>query len=144
MKYLQDVYDFHEKFGIEQPDSPRHLPEELAHFRLKFLLEELNEYESALIAGDLETQHDALIDLVYVALGTALISGFDFEEGWDRVQRANMAKERALPDGSNSTRFSKFDVVKPEGWTPPSHTDICSAEHARSFPVRQPSISIEA
>lgn len=134
MKYLRDVFEFHEKFGIEQPNSPRQLPEDLAKFRLGFLLEEIAEYSAALEAGDLEAQHDALIDLVYVALGTALISGFDFDTGWDRVQAANMAKERALPDGSNSTRFSKYDVVKPKGWSPPDHSDICSPEYVRKLP----------
>lgn len=66
-----------------------------------------------------EGSFDALIDLVYVALGTAHILGYPWQEGWDLVQKANMAKVRAKPDGSDSLRHSSFDVVKPEGWTAP-------------------------
>jgi len=38
---------------------------------------------------------------------------------WRLVQDANMRKVRAAPDGSNSTRGSSMDVVKPAGWIAP-------------------------
>jgi hypothetical protein len=41
-----------------------------------------------------------------------------WQEGWDLVQAANMAKERAT-SAEQSTRLSAFDVIKPPGWTPP-------------------------
>ena len=65
----------------------------------------------------------ALVDLVYVAIGTAHLHGFDFEEAWRRVHHANMQKIRT-PNAEASTRGSKHDVIKPEGWEPPSHTDL--------------------
>lgn len=131
MKYVKDVYLFHDKFGIDQPDTARQIPEDLGDFRLKFLIEELEEYQEHLKSGDLEGQLDSLVDLVYVAIGTALISGLDFDAAWDRVQQANMSKERALPDGSNSKRFSQYDVVKPEGWSPPYLSDLVGPNYRR-------------
>jgi len=88
-------------------------------FRIKFLIEELLEYCEAVgfevqinkdawgqvdiqqIRGEVrsvirqEDAFDSLVDLCYVALGTAYLHRFPFNEGWDRVQAANMQKIRA-------------------------------------------------
>lgn len=61
----------------------------------------------------------ALWDLAYGAMMTAAMMSAPWEACWAHVQNANMAKERARPDGSNSARQSGWDVVKPTGWTPP-------------------------
>lgn len=126
-----DIVDFHHKFGLNYDGPPRVLPGELGDFRAKFLQEELDEYNEARAEiaanGDSiplrEKLLDALVDLVYVALGTAYLHGFNFAEAWRRVQRANMAKVRA-ERADQSKRGSTFDVVKPEGWKPPSHVDL--------------------
>lgn len=118
----QDIVDFHVRFGLEYKGPPRPLEEELSQFRQKFMQEELNEYGEAVANGDREKQFDALIDLVYVAVGTAYMHGFHFPEGWRRVQAANMAKIRGTKE--SSTRGSSYDVIKPAGWTPPTLTDL--------------------
>lgn len=133
MRYLADVYEFHNRFGIPQPFFPRPMDPEMAEFRLKFLKEELEEYEEALKSGDLEKQLDSLVDLVYVALGTALISGFDFHAAWERVHQANMLKKR-VESADESGRGSSFDVVKPDGWTPPRLSDLVKRYHVRWIP----------
>jgi predicted HAD superfamily Cof-like phosphohydrolase len=139
---FKDIIAFHKKFGLEYTGKPRALEGELYSFRAGFADEELNEYkdiqpmltyalvekDDAEIARLLELQFDALIDLVYVALGTAYLHGFPFIEGWRRVHEKNMIKVRAERAG-DSKRGSTFDVVKPEGWTPPSHADLVS-DHA--------------
>lgn len=86
--------------------------------RLRFLKEELQETENAYVDGDLAKFFDGLIDLVYVALGTAHIAGLPWQAGWDAVQKANMAKRRVELD-EDSPRGHHTDVVKPKGWTPP-------------------------
>jgi len=53
----------------------------------------------------------------------SFLCGLDFVEAWDRVHRANMSKVRAEKAG-DSKRGSKFDVVKPSGWTAPDLTDL--------------------
>lgn len=134
-----DICDFHHKFKLNYDGPPRVLPLELGDFRAKFLQEELDEYNKAraeIVAhGDsLERRADmldALVDLVYVALGTAYLHGFNFAEAWRRVQRANMAKIRA-ERADQSKRGSTFDVVKPEGWKPPNHMDLVGVISARA------------
>lgn len=134
---VRDVEEFHKKFGLEYVGKPRGLPPEFAQFRQKFIQEELDEYitnhinlefelglkEPQKIDKYLEEQLDALVDLVYVALGASHLHGFDFKEAWRRVHAANMAKVRA-EKASDSKRGSTFDVVKPAGWTAPSHADL--------------------
>lgn len=119
MKTLeQDIGDFHEKFELAYKDGARQLPAELQDFRSKFMQEELDEYNEAVKEGDLVKQFDALIDLVYVAIGTAYLQGLPFQLGWTAVHAANMLKVRALRE-SDSKRGSTYDVVKPEGWQKP-------------------------
>lgn len=115
---VQDLRNFHAKFGHPRPKSPQELTPELSDFRIKFLQEELDEYKEAVKNNNLEKQFDALLDLVYVAIGTADLHGFPWEEGWAEVQLSNMAKERAT-SANQSKRGSSFDVIKPPGWKGP-------------------------
>lgn len=119
----KDIQDFHEKFGLGYDQGPRALDRELHKFRQAFMQEELDEYEAAHEADDLEGQLDALVDLAYVLLGTAYLQGLPFAEAWRRVHEANMAKVR-VERAEDSKRGSTFDVVKPEGWTAPDHSDL--------------------
>ena len=120
---ISDIKEFHEKFGLHYNDGPRELPDGLQRFRIGFLQEELFEYESAVANGDREKMLDGLVDLVYVALGTAYLHGFCFHEAWKRVHQANMAKIR-VERAEDSTRQSSFDVIKPQGWQAPDLKDL--------------------
>lgn len=115
---MGDIKDFHEKFKLAGADGPSFLSDQVAEFRIKFLQEELDEYKKAVKECDLPGQFDALIDLVYVALGTAYLQGFPWAEGWREVQRANMSKIR-VENASESKRGSSFDVRKPPDWVGP-------------------------
>lgn len=118
---VKDIEDFHKKFGLIYDGKPRELPSAISDFRTDFLYEEVDEY--AHINAPLHDKLDALVDLVYVALGTSYLHGFDFREAWRRVHASNMAKVRALTP-SDSKRGSVYDVVKPPDWTPPDLTDL--------------------
>lgn len=118
-KLVSDINDFSSKFIPDlKPTFPRELPKDMSEFRIGFMQEELDEYIESVKNHDLEGQLDALVDLVYVAIGTAWLQGLPFSEGWDEVQRANMSKVRA-ENPNQSKRKSKYDVVKPEGWRGP-------------------------
>lgn len=139
MTMLTDIGDFHRLFELRYQGPPRQLPKELSDFRVKFLVEELDEYTESV--DDLESelkenepdpeevtrllakQLDALVDLVYVAFGTAYLQGFSIGEAWERVHRANMKKIRT-ERVEDSKRGSTFDVVKPRGWVPPKLEDL--------------------
>lgn len=140
---MRDIEAFHTKFALEYDGKPRVLPEGMASFRCEFLAEELREYTEGVIGAhlalldnegprqqvalevNLAHMLDGLIDLTYVALGTAYLHGYDFREGWRRVHHANMQKVRA-EDVAESKRNSTLDVIKPEGWTAPDLTDLVS------------------
>jgi predicted HAD superfamily Cof-like phosphohydrolase len=128
-----DIQQFHERFGLDYDGKPRELPDDLRKFRIQFLAEELCEYVGLkgtpkdLVASvlrdhdfkpQLEDQLDALVDLVYVALGTAYLHGFTFDEAWRLVHTANMRKVR-VTRAIDSSRNSVYDVCKPDGWKAP-------------------------
>lgn len=117
---ITDIVDFHEKFDLAYDGPPRLLSGEVFIFRSQFLYEEVTEYRGSTQTVD---QLDALVDLVYVALGTAYLQGFNFAEAWRRVHAANMQKVRATL-ASDSKRHFAYDVVKPEGWKQPDLFDL--------------------
>ena len=89
-------------------------------FRVDFLREELEETEAALVNMDAEEIVDGLIDLCVVAIGTLDAFGVDPYKAWDEVLQANMAKEVGEKP-SRPNPLGVPDLVKPEGWTGPSH-----------------------
>jgi len=146
---FDDVGDFHAKFDLpnvtHEGPYPRQPDPKLMEFRLNFLLEELGELIEAVgaklelsdivVAGsrsllavvpeDAEIDHakafDALLDLAYVTFGAAHVLGYPWQEGWDRVQAANITKERSIDTSPDrvAQRGGTWDVIKPPGWTPP-------------------------
>ena len=130
-KEYEDVRAFHQKFGVPT-DADAHAPalpsSDVLEYRAKFLQEELDEFVKDTAEGNLEGVADALVDLVYVAYGTALLLGISpalWDELWNDVQRANMAKERATSaNDPRSKRSHSLDVVKPEGWVKPQGATI--------------------
>lgn len=148
---FEDIIAFHVKYGLDVKMNPSGLNSDLSLFRIGFLIEEIAEYAQAsgfvnlsrrlndireMIqsggkglhlraegAKNLEEQFDALIDLTYVAIGTAYLHGVDFDEGWRRVHEANMKKVR-VERAADSKRGSTYDVVKPLGWAPPDLSDL--------------------
>lgn len=115
-----DVRSFSERFGLPLPGTGALPNADLHNFRFNFLTEELVELDAAWKAGDVVKYLDALVDLVYVAVGTALLAGLPFDAAWHAVQRANMTKERATGAGDpRNTRPHTLNVVKPAGWVGP-------------------------
>lgn len=117
-----DVLKFHTKFEIPTPAGVQPLTPDVAQFRTIFLNEELVEFAQAHDKADVVGAVDALIDLVYVAYGTALLMGVTPEQWrkcWEAVQEANMAKVRC-ESAEASKRGHVLDVRKPEGWVSPT------------------------
>lgn len=114
MSHFHDVKTFQLKFQQLVHESPAHLTRRKLQERIDFLQEELDEFKKACDEQDLAEQADALVDLVYVALGTANMLGLPWKKLWDDVQRANMAKVRGV-----GKRGHLVDCIKPEGWVGP-------------------------
>jgi len=127
----QDLFEmvaaFHQKFGLEPTNQPDFPVREIWELKNVHLQEEMNEIRASAINGNLEEYFDGLIDLVYVALGAAYLSGLPFNEGFKRVHDANMKKVRALRT-EDSKRGSTYDIVKPAGFVAPTLTDLIRKE----------------
>ena len=105
------VKKFIERFQIESctADSEEYQK------RLLHMKEELEELAAAESGAD---RLDAMCDLVYLVIGTALMLGYDFAKAFTRVHTANMMRMRVI--GSDD---HKFGMMKPEGWEPPDLED---------------------
>lgn len=116
---IDDVGAFHTKFGFpsnNDSSGPRELDEGLLAFRVTLMEEELQEFKDAMAAGDDAKMFDALLDLVYVTLGTAHVKGYPWEAGWNLVHAANMTKVKSSKKSTGPERGSSHDVVKPKGF----------------------------
>jgi len=119
-----DIREFHEKFGLDvDPGHYSTLDDATYKFREMFMEEELQEFKDAKAKEDLPGMADALVDLVYVAIGTAHLMGLPWQRLWFEVHQANMAKVMAK-DKSESKRNSSIDVVKPDGWKEPDISSV--------------------
>ena len=119
---IEMVKEFNEKFGFPNGDHDILTGDYQAEkHRVDFLSEELNELWVAFIKSDKIGAFDALLDLVYVAQGTALFMGIspaEWNAGMAAVHKANMAKVR-VENVSESKRKMPYDARKPDGWVGP-------------------------
>jgi predicted HAD superfamily Cof-like phosphohydrolase len=127
---LKDIDAFHKKYKFEKNEKVG-IPDdnELVNFRTSFLMEELAEYTQAITKKDAAGALDALVDIVYIALGTAWLFNLPFEKAWQEVQKANMNKIRTK--SKSKKRGTSFDVVKPKGWRPPDIEQIIDEEREK-------------
>lgn len=119
--WSKDINSMHTKFGVREcvKNFDKQKLYAFLEFRVKFLQEELDELKGAKEAEDVV---DALIDLCVVAIGTLDAFGVDAHTAWDRVHCANMQKEVGIKF-SRPNPLGLPDLVKPAGWTAPSHRD---------------------
>src|SRR5690606_16268811 len=99
--FFDDVGDFHRKFNIPafDPGRPCEFPSnEILEYRVKFLKEELKEFETALDSRRLADAIDALVDLAYVAFVTAHYFNAPINVVWPEVQRANLERILVTPE----------------------------------------------
>jgi hypothetical protein len=121
---MEDVRAFYEKFKqpVGQRPSAMFCTVDRGYERVRFMQEELDEFKVGLQRHNAALMADALIDLVYVAKGTAIEMGLPWEELWMDVQRANMAKVVG-----RTHRNIGIDVAKPPGWVGPKTDEILNA-----------------
>ena len=109
------VKHFHEFFSIPVGDGPQRLSEERVQKRATWMEEEVQEFRQA---QTLTEQVDAMIDILYFALGTLVEMGVKPESIFNIVHEANMSK--CFPDGKPRYRPSDGKVIKPPTWQDPA------------------------
>ena len=122
-KYLDAVSEFHEKFKIEQADSPTLVDEKDFLLRHKLMAEENTEYLHACASDDLVEIADALGDQLYILCGTILKHGLQhkIEEVFDEIQRSNLSK---LDDNGNPIYRADGKVLKGPNYFQPDIKSI--------------------
>jgi predicted HAD superfamily Cof-like phosphohydrolase len=107
------VREFHLAFNHRCPERPELLPEERMTKRYNWMHEELEEFRTATSIHD---QADAMVDLMYFALGTLVEMGVRPGRLFDIVHEANMKK--LWPDGK--VHYAPDGkVIKHPSWQPP-------------------------
>tara|TARA_R110001606_G_scaffold95363_4_gene211046 strand:+ start:1075 stop:1479 length:405 start_codon:yes stop_codon:yes gene_type:complete len=122
--WVQNIHDMHTKYGVREAVgnlNSENLSKFLS-FRLAFLDEELTETKKAFEDRDAEEIVDGLIDLCVVAIGTLDAFNVDAHKAWDEVHKANMNKKVGVKE-SRPNPLGLPDLIKPEGWVAPSHSD---------------------
>ena len=122
--FANDMYMMHNKFGVrewfEANKDNKDLMDKYLKFRLSMCKEELDETMDAIEAKDPEEIVDGLIDMCVFAIGTLDVFGVDANMAWNKVYEANTAKSVGVKEGRPNP-FGLPDLIKPEGWTAPSH-----------------------
>jgi predicted HAD superfamily Cof-like phosphohydrolase len=108
------VREFHEAFGHPVACQPAMLAPQRVEARSNWMAEEVEEFKQA---RTLEDQADAMVDLLYFALGTLVELGVDGQTLFHIVHRANM--EKLWPDGK-AHFHPDGKVLKPPTWRDPS------------------------
>lgn len=119
------VVSFNEMLNNHRPPNIQFLIPENFQWSYNFLEEELFEFEEAHEGTEdaprsLAKTADALIDLIYVAIGRLHTMGFTPEEMqrmFDGVHESNMTKKRGVVT-KRSSNPELPDAIKPEGFVP--------------------------
>jgi len=116
---LRKVAEFHKAFNIENQMFPTVPDQATIELRYKLALEELDEFKEAAEAGNLVGMLDALVDQLYILLGTVHTCGMGIalEDGFYEVHRSNMTKLDA--DGKPVYR-EDGKVIKSDRYDPPN------------------------
>lgn len=127
---IEDVREFHEACGTNDPQEPTWPPYDKRKLRYHLLFEEQCELSAELLpelcgppsftAGSqdhLAALAKEIVDVIYVAIGTALSAGIPLEEVWAEVHQSNMAK--VDPSIGKVRRRDDGKILKPDGWQKP-------------------------
>ena len=106
------ILQFMQRMNMDHPDKPTPLSPRLRDQRLNFIREELEELTAA---DNMVDEVDALIDLVYVVKGYAILLGVGgiWDQLFQQVQTANVSKRPG-----SSSRLAQ-DAIKPDNWVGP-------------------------
>ena len=91
-KEMQMVRQFNSQFGVKERFRPRMPSPEVHNLRFRLIDEEAQELRDA---TSLVQYLDAIVDLLYVVQGAALVAGFSpqqVEDAFAEVHRSNMSK----------------------------------------------------
>ena len=89
---LKALWEFHTTYGAAASNVPTIVDDETFELRKKLIEEEYKEFLEGHENRDIVEVADALADLAYVVIGTAVSYGIPLDVVFDEVHRSNMSK----------------------------------------------------
>ena len=118
MTEFDDVKEWHQKMNLRQGLNYRiDTVDRVWLGRIRLITEELAELAEAISKNEWSEFADALADLTWVVLGTAVEFDIPFNEVWEEVKRSNFTKIGGKQDKGGK-------ILKPEGYSPPKIDEI--------------------
>jgi len=117
-RWVKNVKDWHEKFGVHVGRQAGLIGMKRFDMRQNILQEEVNELKSAYEAGELHSVADAICDILYVIIGTAVEFGLHdkLDALFAEVHRSNMSK---LDENGNPVKREDGKILKSKLFSPP-------------------------
>ncbi|MEK4910587.1 HAD family hydrolase [Niallia sp. FSL M8-0099] len=113
-KQYEMVREFQSKMGQPVADKPTVMNRSRQKDRYAYMSEELTEFMES---SEVVDQADAMIDLIYLAIGTMVELGVKPEKLFEIVHEANMSK--IWPDGKPHTDPETGKIIKPPTFVRP-------------------------
>lgn len=131
-KMVSQVLEWHKKFGVDVGDNPAPIEYERLLMRDNILTEEVKELYAAGVRKDIVEVADAICDVLYVAIGTAIEFGLQdkLEQLFDEVHRSNMSK---LDENGNPIKREDGKILKSALFSPPNLKPIIDSIDAAGY-----------
>jgi predicted HAD superfamily Cof-like phosphohydrolase len=114
--------------GATLPSVPTVASDDVVVDLIGLLYEESRELSKAMKRGDLEEVADGCADLVYSAIGAAMLHGINLTPIFEDVHRANMSKGVAAGGFGRLTADGKGTK---DNWDPPRTLELLALQTAR-------------
>jgi predicted HAD superfamily Cof-like phosphohydrolase len=118
-KQIEQLREFHQAFNLPSRKNVTLIPINEFSLRNKLIVEEIDELFVAYCDSNLVEIADAIIDSMYVLIGTAIQFGMadKLEQMFDEVHRSNMSK---LDENGNPILGADGKVLKSNLFSPPN------------------------
>jgi predicted HAD superfamily Cof-like phosphohydrolase len=125
-KHIEQIKEFHSVYKLPMRNKPAIIPEKEFTLRHRLLIEEVRELQDAWEENDIVEVTDAIVDCIYILLGTAVTFGIadKLKECFDEVHRSNMSK---LDENGNPLYREDGKVIKSKLFSPPDIKSIIDA-----------------
>lgn len=91
-KAFEQLKEFHEIYDCHRSEKPNLPSQDVRDMRQRILEEEYTEYLDAEQDNNIVEIADALADIIYVAIGTAVAYGIPIDKIFEEVHNSNMSK----------------------------------------------------
>ncbi len=120
MRWQDMVLEWHKKFGVDIGERIKDIEEDRFNMRQAILQEEVHELENAYYeVGTMESISDAICDILYVIIGTAIEFGLHekLDALFSEVHKSNMSK---LDENGNPVKREDGKILKSKLFIPPN------------------------